>query len=71
MPEQGKPAARAKGQERYERFIETLERVASGTRVGDELAIDFHVSPLSANKDAADQRLRYPIRARSSYPGIS
>ncbi|URW75875.1 CopG family transcriptional regulator [Sphingomonas donggukensis] len=49
LPEQGTPAARAKGQERYERFIEALgRRVASGTRVGDEIALDLGLS------DAAD-----------------
>ncbi|MES2338774.1 MAG: CopG family transcriptional regulator [Pseudomonadota bacterium] len=43
LPEQGTPAARAKGQERYERFIEALgRRVASGARVGDEIALDIN-----------------------------
>lgn len=42
LPEQGTPGARAKGQERYERFIEALgRRVASGIRVGDEIAMDL------------------------------
>lgn len=42
LPEQGTPSARAKGQERYERFIEALgRRVASGLRVGDEITVEF------------------------------
>lgn len=44
LPEQGTAAARAKGQERYERFIEALgRRVASGIRVGDEITLDLGV----------------------------
>lgn len=42
LAEHGSPAARAKGQERYERFIEALgRRVASGSRLADELALDI------------------------------
>ena len=42
LPEQVTAAARAKGQERYDRFIEALgRRVASGVRIGDEIALDI------------------------------
>jgi hypothetical protein len=41
LPEQGTPAARAKGQERYERFIEALgRRLASGATLLGEVALD-------------------------------
>lgn len=41
LPEQGTPAARAKGQERYDRFIEALgRRLASGATLLGEVALD-------------------------------
>lgn len=41
LPEHATGAARAKGQERYERFIEALgRRLAGGARVLDEVALD-------------------------------
>lgn len=42
LPEHATAAARAKGQERYERFVEALgRRLAAGTRMVDELAFDL------------------------------
>lgn len=50
LPEHATPAARAKGQERYERFVEALgRRIAGGARVTDDLAFE-----LSARSDARE-----------------
>src|ERR1700756_2099457 len=47
LPEQSSPAARAKGAERYDRFVEALgRRLSSGSTVLKEVSMDSH--------DAAD-----------------
>ena len=53
LPEQSTPAARAKGGERYDRFMEALgRRLASGASVMKEVAID--VGDEGASSDAKD-----------------
>ncbi|MDH2404860.1 MULTISPECIES: CopG family transcriptional regulator [unclassified Bradyrhizobium] len=45
LPEHSTPAARAKGAERYDRFVEALgRRLASGSTVLKEVSIDMHAS---------------------------
>ncbi|WP_354130820.1 MULTISPECIES: CopG family transcriptional regulator [unclassified Bradyrhizobium] len=45
LPEHSTPAARAKGAERYDRFVEVLgRRLASGSTVLKEVSIDMHAS---------------------------
>ncbi|MBW5439244.1 CopG family transcriptional regulator [Bradyrhizobium canariense] len=45
LPEHSTPAARAKGAERYDRFVEALgRRLASGATVLKEVSIDMHAS---------------------------
>ncbi|MBM7487754.1 putative transcriptional regulator [Bradyrhizobium sp. USDA 3686] len=45
LPEHSTPAARAKGAERYDRFVEALgRRLASGSTVLKEVSIDMHGS---------------------------
>ncbi|WP_354098380.1 CopG family transcriptional regulator [Bradyrhizobium sp. S3.2.12] len=45
LPEHSTPAARAKGVERYDRFVEALgRRLASGSTVLKEVSIDMHAS---------------------------
>ncbi|WP_247445827.1 CopG family transcriptional regulator [Bradyrhizobium sp. 197] len=45
LPEHSSPAARAKGGERYERFVEALgRRLASGSSVLKEVSIDVQAS---------------------------
>ena len=44
QPEYSSPAARAKGAERYDRFVEALgRRLSSGASVLKEIALDMHV----------------------------
>ncbi|WP_249144583.1 hypothetical protein [Bradyrhizobium lablabi] len=41
IPEQSRPAARAKGAERYDRFVETLgRRLSGGSTVREEVSIE-------------------------------
>ncbi|MGY3413672.1 hypothetical protein ACVWZV_009839 [Bradyrhizobium sp. GM5.1] len=45
LPEHSSPAARAKGGERYDRFVEALgRRLASGSSVLKEVSIDVQAS---------------------------
>ncbi|WP_407179731.1 CopG family transcriptional regulator [Bradyrhizobium sp. STM 3562] len=45
LPEQSSPAARAKGAERYDRFVEALgRRLSSGSTLLNEVSIDLHAS---------------------------
>ncbi|MET4349550.1 putative transcriptional regulator [Bradyrhizobium sp. RT9a] len=45
LPEHSTPAARAKGAERYDRFVEALgRRLSSGSTVLKEVSIDMHAS---------------------------
>ncbi|MDA9505830.1 CopG family transcriptional regulator [Bradyrhizobium sp. CCBAU 11386] len=45
LPEQSGPAARAKGAERYNRFVEALgRRLSSGSTVIKEVSMDFDAS---------------------------
>ncbi|MET4350039.1 putative transcriptional regulator [Bradyrhizobium sp. RT9a] len=45
LPEHSTPAARAKGAERYDRFVEVLgRRLATGSTVLKEVSIDMHAS---------------------------
>lgn len=45
LPEQSSPSARAKGAERYDRFVEALgRRLSSGSTVLKEVSIDLHAS---------------------------
>ncbi|WP_024512006.1 hypothetical protein [Bradyrhizobium sp. ARR65] len=45
LPEQSSPAARAKGAERYDRFVEALgRRLSSGSTLLKEVSIDLHAS---------------------------
>ena len=50
VPEDAQGAARAKGQERYERFVEALaRRLAGGKRLTRELSFDQPASPVMPN----------------------
>ncbi|MFN5718651.1 MAG: CopG family transcriptional regulator, partial [Bradyrhizobium sp.] len=43
LPEQSSPAARAKGAERYDRFVEALgRRLSSGSTMLKEVSIESH-----------------------------
>jgi predicted transcriptional regulator len=54
LPEQSSPPERAKGAERYDRFVEALgRRISSGASVLKEVALDI---PPSANTSAEDAR---------------
>ncbi|WP_375785119.1 CopG family transcriptional regulator [Bradyrhizobium sp. Pha-3] len=45
LPEHSGPAARAKGAERYDRFVEALgRRLSSGSTVLKEVSVDLHAS---------------------------
>lgn len=48
LPEHSSPAARAKGAERYDRFVEALgRRLSSGSTVLKEVSTDLHLSEKS------------------------
>jgi predicted transcriptional regulator len=57
LPEHSSPAARAKGAERYERFIEALgRRLASGSTVLKDVSLDSHqTESLDQRKDRTTQ----------------
>ncbi|MGY4567227.1 hypothetical protein [Bradyrhizobium sp. USDA 3256] len=56
LPEQSSPAARAKGAERYDRFVEALERqLSSGSSVLKEVSLESHgAGSLDRTRDEAD-----------------
>lgn len=54
LPEQSSPAARAKGAERYERFVEALgRRLSSGTSLAKEVTLDIPASTDSLDNNSA------------------
>jgi predicted transcriptional regulator len=54
LPEHSSPSARAKGAERYDRFVEALgRRLASGSSVMKEVSVDAQVSGGFASGDDA------------------
>lgn len=54
LPEQSSPAARAKGAERYDRFVEALgRRLSSGTSLAKEVALDIPASTDSLDNNSA------------------
>jgi hypothetical protein len=57
LPEQSSPAARAKGAERYDRFVEALgRRLSSGSTILREVSIESNDAGNAARvKDDADQ----------------
>ena len=58
LPEQSSPAARAKGAERYDRFVEALgRRLSSGSTVLKEVSIELHeVGNAGQDKGQANSR---------------
>jgi hypothetical protein len=58
LPEQSSPAARAKGAERYDRFVEALgRRLSSGSTVLKEVSLEFpQVNGARQDKDQAGSR---------------